>query len=128
MKQAWIIDDDEEMSQALKRMLTLLDFDLRIYNDARSAARALLDGPPPVVILLDLNMPEVTGIDLLDFIRGKPRWANLPVVILSAETADVTVDEVLLRGADAYLCKPVSMAELKEGIARAYIKRQPPAN
>ena len=128
MKQAWIIDDDEDMSQALKMMMTLLDFELRIFKDARSGARALLNDAPPNVLLLDLNMPEVSGLDVLDFIRSKPRWANLPVVIFSAESADVTVDDALQRGADAFLCKPVSMAELKEGLARAYLKRQPKAN
>ncbi len=124
MNQAWMIDDDEEISQAMKMMLKLLGFELRIFNDARSGARALLTHSMPALLFLDLNMPEVTGIDLLDFIRSKPRWNRMPVVMLSAETADVTVDDALQRGADAYLFKPVSMAELKAGIARAYHKRQ----
>jgi len=38
-------------------------------------------------------MPEVTGSDVLDFIRSKPRWSRLPVVMISAETSDMTVDD-----------------------------------
>lgn len=123
MNQAWMVDDDVEMSQALKMMLSLLGFDVRIFDNARSGARALITDPLPNLIFIDLNMPEVTGIDLLDFIRSKPRWNRLPVIMLSAETADVVVDDALQHGADVYLFKPVSMRELKEGMARALGKR-----
>jgi len=124
MNPAWMIDDDEEMAQAMKLMLKLLGFELRIFKNARSGAKALLENDLPALLFLDLNMPEVTGIDVLDFIRSKPRWNRLPVVMISAETSDVTVDDALQRGADAYLFKPVSVAELKDGIVRAYHKRQ----
>jgi DNA-binding response OmpR family regulator len=120
MNQAWMIDDDTEMSQALKMMLKLLDFDLRIFDNARSGARALITDPMPGLVFIDLNMPEVTGIDLLDFIRSKPRWNQLPVIMLSAETDDVAVDAALQHGADVYLFKPVSLGELKAGISRAF--------
>lgn len=121
---AWMVDDDEDMSQALKMMLKLLGFELRIFPNARLGAQALLNEEPPGLLFVDLNMPEVTGIDLLTFIRSKPRWNKLPIIMLSAESADVTVDDAMLRGADAYLCKPVSMGELKAGIAQAYHKRK----
>ena len=123
MNQAWMIDDDEEMSQALKMMMKLLGYELRIFDNARSGALALLSGALPGLMFIDLNMPEVSGLDLLEFIRSKPRWNQLPVIMLSAETADVTVDDALLRGADGYLFKPVSMKELKEGITRAATNR-----
>ncbi len=123
MNLAWMIDDDEDMAQALKMMMSLLGYDLRIFDNARSGARALLNGAPPGLMFIDLNLPEVSGLDLLEFIRSKPRWNGLPVIMLSAETADVTVDEALQRGADAYLFKPVSLGELKEGIARAVKNR-----
>ena len=123
MNQAWMVDDDEDMGLAMKMMLKLLGFDLRYFNHARGAARALLAGELPGLLLIDLNMPEVSGIDLLDFIRSKYRWDHLPVIMLSAETADVTVDDALKRGADAYLFKPVSIAELRAGIASAVHKR-----
>lgn len=123
MNPAWMVDDDEEMCQAMKMMMQLLGYDLRSFNHARSLARALLTGEPPDLLLIDLNMPEVTGIDLLDFIRSKYRWDRLPILMISAETADVTVDDALKRGADVYLFKPVSMSELKSGIDAAVRKR-----
>lgn len=124
MMRAWMVDDDEDMSQALKMMLKLLGFELRIFPNARLGAQALLTEEAPALLFIDLNMPEVTGIDLLTYIRSKPRWNKLPIIMLSAESADVTVDDAMRRGADAYLCKPVSMGELKAGIAQAYHKRK----
>jgi len=118
-----MVDDDPEMGAALKAMLRLLDYDLRLFNDARHSARALITDSPPNVIFIDLNMPEVTGIDLLDFIRSRPRWKNLPVIILSAETADLTVANAYKHGADAYLFKPVSLEELSAGIRKALQKQ-----
>ncbi len=123
MNQAWMIDDDEDMSQALKMMMKLLGYELRIFENARSGARALLSEALPGLMFIDLNMPEVSGLDLLDYVRSKPRWNQMPVIMLSAETADVTVDDALQRGADGYLFKPLSLGELKEGIARAAMHR-----
>jgi FixJ family two-component response regulator len=54
---AWIIDDDDEMRQAIKLMLDLLKFEVRIYRDAPSASRDLLAGKQPSVIILDIMMP-----------------------------------------------------------------------
>jgi DNA-binding response OmpR family regulator len=118
-----MVDDDREMGEALRSMLRLLDIDLRLFTAARPAARALLDGAAPEILFIDMNMPEVTGIDLLTFVRGRPRWNNLVILMISAETSDLTIDDALRRGADGYLCKPVTMSELRQGVKDAVEKR-----
>jgi len=119
MNQVWIVDDDEEIGIALRSMLRILNYDQRIFTDARSSARALITDPTPDLILIDLNMPEVSGIELLDFIRGKPRLKNLPVVMISAETSPSAVENARRHGADDYLFKPISLRELQAGIDSA---------
>jgi CheY-like chemotaxis protein len=119
MPQAWIVDDDDEMSQAVKLMLQLLDHTVVVHREARSAARALLAGHRPDVIVLDINMPEVTGIDFLEFVRMRPELKNLPVVMLSSETTDIQVDEALRKGANAFVFKPVTLEELEAALAKA---------
>ncbi len=124
MKQIWIVDDDEEMAKAIRMMLELLDCQATGFLNARSAAQALLAGRRPDLLLLDINMPEVTGLDLLEFLRRRPEWKELPIVMLSSEAADVTVDKALEMGADGYVMKPVTIEEIEKAIAAAFQKRQ----
>jgi DNA-binding response OmpR family regulator len=119
MPSAWIVDDDDEMSHAVKLMLQLLEFDVETYRDARSAASRLMSGAAPDVIVLDINMPEVSGIDLLEFLRMREEFKTLPVVMLSSETTDVQVDRALSMGADAFVFKPVTVDELEGALHKA---------
>jgi len=119
MKTIWIVDDDEEMIRAVQLMLKLLDCESRNFLSARSAALTLLAGERPDVFLLDINMPGVSGIDLLEFLRSRKDFKNIPVVMLSTEVADVMVDHAITLGADAYVTKPVTLDELEEAIKKA---------
>lgn len=120
MRQVWIVDDDDEMSHAVKLMLQLLDCSVTIYRDARSAARKLLGGARPELMILDINMPEVSGIDMLEFLRMRADLRTIPVVMLSSETTDRQVDEAMGLGADAFVFKPVTIEELEGAIDRAF--------
>lgn len=124
MKQIWIVDDDEEMTNAIRLMLELLDCQATGFLNARSAAQALLAGKRPDLMLLDINMPEVSGLDLLEFLRRRPEWKELPIVMLSSEAADVTVDKALEMGADGYVMKPVTLEEIEKTLNEALRKRQ----
>lgn len=116
---AWIIDDDDEMRQAIKLMLELLKFEVKIYRDAPSASRDLLAGVEPSVIILDIMMPGVSGIDMLEFMRQEKNFTDVPIVMLSSETTDVQVDEAMELGADAFVFKPVTLDELENAIRKA---------
>jgi two-component system chemotaxis response regulator CheY len=118
----WFVDDDQEMIQAVTLMLGLLDYELRSFEDARSAAKALLDGELPDVLLLDVNMPEVSGVDLLEFIRGRPEWKQLPILMLSTEVTNEKVDRAFSLGADGFIIKPVTIDELETAIGKAIQK------
>ena len=124
MKRIWIVDDDEEMLRAIRLMLSVMDCEAVTYLKARSAAQALLDGDHPDLMILDINMPEVTGLDLLEFIRRHPATKFLPVVMLSTESSDVMIDRARQLGADAYVSKPVTIEELERAIDEAFEKRQ----
>jgi len=119
MPTVWIVDDDDEMSHAVKLMLELLDFTVVTHGDARSAATKLLAGGRPDLMVLDINMPEVSGIDLLEFLRRQPSLDRLPIVMLSSETTDIQVDEAMALGADAFVFKPVTLEELEAALERA---------
>jgi DNA-binding response OmpR family regulator len=122
MKKIWIVDDDEEMTRAVQLMLQLIDCEATGFFNARSATQALLAGGRPDLMILDINMPEVSGLDLLEFLRRRTEWKDLPVVMLSTEAADVTVDKAIKLGADGYVTKPVTIEELEKVIQSALKK------
>ena len=124
MKQVWIVDDDQEMAKAMRMMLELLDCQITVFLNARSAAQTLLTGERPDIIVLDINMPEVSGLDFLEFLRRRTEWKDLPIIMLSTEAADVTVDQAMELGADGYVMKPATLEELEKAIKMAFEKRQ----
>ena len=119
MKTIWIVDDDEEMVHAIELMLKLLDCEVRHFFSARPAAKCLLNGERPDLFILDINMPGVSGIDFLEFLRRRKDLKNIPVVMLSTEASDVMIDKAMALGADAYVTKPVALDELEEAMKKA---------
>jgi len=122
MRNIWIVDDDEEMSRAIGLMLKLLDCEVTAFFSVRSAAKNFASGKKPDLIILDLNMPEITGIDMIEFLRRRPDTKNLPIIMLSSEAADSVVDRALKLGADSYIMKPVTIEELEKAMATAFYK------
>jgi DNA-binding response OmpR family regulator len=116
MRQVWVVDDDEEMSSAIGLMLKMLDCEVISFHSARSVAQKLLTGKSPQLLILDINMPEVSGLDLLEFLRRRHEWKELPIVMLSSEAADSMIDKALLLGADAYIMKPATIEELQKAM------------
>lgn len=124
MKTAWLIDDDEEMITAVSLMLKLLGYSTQPFLNAPTAADALLNSERPNLILLDLNLPEVSGKDFLEFVRRREEFKTLPIVMMSSEFADPQVHELLDLGADGYVTKPVSIEELETAIDAALHSRR----
>jgi DNA-binding response OmpR family regulator len=122
MPTVWVVDDDQEMAHAIQLMLKLIRFEPQGFLSAQAAAEALLSGKSPDLVLLDISMPEVSGLDLLEFIRRRQEWSHVPVVMLSTEAADVTVDRALALGADGYITKPVTLEELESALNQAIEK------
>jgi CheY-like chemotaxis protein len=71
------------------------------------------------VVILDIMMPEISGLDILRQMRSDPALANIPVVVVSATTMPVDIKNGMEAGASIYLTKPVWLPELKEAVVRA---------
>ncbi|MEE9260522.1 MAG: response regulator [Candidatus Scalindua sediminis] len=78
----------------------------------RKAIRTDIDGdeiePQIDLVILDLNLPKVHGMDVLKFLKQNSRYRSIPVVILSTSTDDKTINEAYKNGANGYITKPVS--------------------
>jgi len=106
-----IVDDERDLR-------TLLDFNLRQAGwrtaQAESGAEALARARAltPSVIVLDLNLPDVSGIDVCRLLRDDPETRDLPILMLTARSAEEDRVQGLTVGADDYLPKPFSVREL----------------
>jgi len=123
-KTAWIVDDDANMRSATHLMFRVLGYELREFSDGRDVTRALLSGSSPDVLFLDLNMPQVSGLDILQFIRIRSTWKKMPILIMSSDAEDARVEQTMRLGADGYVFKPVSLEELESSISTAIEKRR----
>jgi|SRR5512133_956329 two-component system chemotaxis response regulator CheY len=122
MRHIWIVDDDEEMGRAIGLMLKLIDCETTLFFSARTAVQVLLTGKKPELMIVDINMPEVSGLDLIEFLRRRPEWKDMPLITLSSEAADTMVDKALKLGADTYLMKPATLEELEKAMKVAFAK------
>jgi two-component system, response regulator len=89
-----------------------------VANDGAEALELLLaDGPLPGLILLDLKLPKVDGLEVLRKIRANERTQIIPVVVLTSSKLDEDVIASYRNGANAYVRKPVKFADFVEAIS-----------
>jgi two-component system response regulator len=86
------------------------------YLFGRNAYAGRDVGQRPIVVLLDLNLPKLSGMDVLRAIRADERTATLPVVILTSSAEDVDLLDGYKNGANSYVVKPVEYAEFTKAV------------
>ncbi|MBD0343859.1 MAG: response regulator, partial [Coleofasciculus sp. Co-bin14] len=106
-----IVDDDPQLLDFLRTLLEPWAFRLTLQHDPKQFWTTLEQSAPDLLIL-DIEMPELSGIDLCQVVRNDPRWSELPVLFLSAYIDAKTVHRVFSVGADDYVSKPVVGPEL----------------
>jgi CheY-like chemotaxis protein len=104
MANVLIVDDDIDGCKPLARLLQVVGHSTFFVHDGR-AALSLLDRVRPDMILLDMMMPGIDGIEVLKTIRAHPIHKNLPVIVYSALSDSDTVAKALKSGAQSYLVK-----------------------
>ncbi len=110
-----IVDDDAFVRTLLREMLAGQGHPLREAENGQAALA--LDGPPPRVVLLDLLMPRMSGMEALVLIRE--RWPTTPVLDISSMDSDRLVQEALDAGAAGYITKPFHPMEIASALERA---------
>jgi len=121
MKEALIIDDNRSTADALHQMLTVLNVPARVAYGA-SAAMSILNTYTPNLILLDINMPGVDGLEILAFLRREPRLLPVPVVIVTSDDQPETRARVLKGGANGMIIKPATLQALEENLKKVGVK------
>ena len=107
---AMVIEDDEAHADLFSEALENAGFEVEIIRDGKAALSRLPDVTPAVVVL-DINLPYVSGVDILHYIRGDKRLAKTSVIIASANSQ---ITATLHNEADLVLMKPISYLQLSE--------------
>jgi two-component system, OmpR family, phosphate regulon response regulator PhoB len=101
-----VVDDDPALQKLVVLLLERAGYATSSALNATDAATLLRQSPLPDLMVLDLMLPEISGIDFLKQLRSKTIFDNLPVIILSALADPAQIREGLEAGADRYLTKP----------------------
>ncbi len=118
MAHALVIDDNRNTADALVEMLDMLGIDARAAYGS-SPAMALLKSATPPLILLDINMPGVDGLEILGYLRREPRLSNSVVIVITSDDQPETKRRVIRDGAAALILKPASLMQLENALKKA---------
>jgi DNA-binding response OmpR family regulator len=110
-KKVLIVDDEPNIVAALDYLLRQSGYEVSIAANGEEALRAM-EARRPDLVLLDVMMPSRSGYDVCQRIRERPEWRGVRILMLSAKGRDAEVSKGLSLGADLYLTKPFSNAEL----------------
>lgn len=115
-----VVDDEIQITRVLRASLTAQRYDVRTANDPEEALRLFAEWQPDLVIT-DLMMPGISGVELCEAIRRK---GKTPIIVLSVRDQERSKVEALDAGADDYVTKPFGIQELLARI-RAQLRRSP---
>jgi DNA-binding response OmpR family regulator len=118
-----VVEDEQDIAGLIKHALERAgEGQVEIVSAGDAALRAIAEQPPDVVIL-DLNLPVLSGTDVCRIVRSRPATANIPIIMLTARTSETDRVAGLDLGADDYVTKPFSLRELAARV-RAVLRRR----
>ena len=115
-----IVDDSSLTRKAIRRIIDMIDLDAELTLEAEDGQKALevvaenhID-----LVLADLNMPIMDGMEMIYHLRGDEKTKSIPVVIVSTESSTTRVEKLLADGVNNYLHKPFTPEKLKDIITQ----------
>jgi DNA-binding response OmpR family regulator/HPt (histidine-containing phosphotransfer) domain-containing protein len=110
-----LVDDDPSLLQILPKQLQSHGFQVTTLDDPQQFW-TVLEGIHPDVLILDVQMPQISGIKICRKLRSSDNWQKLPVMFLSMFADAQTQHQAFAAGADDYLCKPITAENLSDRI------------
>jgi two-component system chemotaxis response regulator CheY len=119
MKTVLVVDDSRIMRNIVKNTFSLMKIPCQ-FVEAANGKEALLQLQSQKIdlVLLDWNMPQLSGIDFLKEVRAQPVYAKLPIIMVTSEAAKYNVIEALKQGATDYIIKPVNEKNFRVKMAK----------
>jgi two-component system chemotaxis response regulator CheY len=116
-----IVDDSALTRKAIRRIIGMLDLEVEEVFEAADGLEAieLMNGPHKIdFILADLNMPKMSGIEMIYAMRGNEATKSIPVAIVSTESNTTRIEKLLADGVTDYLHKPFTPEQIRDLLFR----------
>ncbi len=114
-----VVDDSAAIRKILQRVLRQTGLAIGTIHEAGDGQEALdlLKSCPVRMILSDINMPKMDGLQMLGALKASPGWRHIPVVMITTEGGESKVGEAVRLGAAGYVRKPFTADQIKEKLA-----------
>jgi two-component system chemotaxis response regulator CheY len=115
-----IVDDSVLTRAAIKRIIDMVDLDVDEVLEAENGVEAfkVLESKSIDVVLADLNMPEMGGVELVHKMKNDDAYSNIPVIVVSTESSVTRIKELLSEGIKDFLHKPFTPEEFRATLAK----------
>ena len=115
LKKVLVVEDEPDTAEMFAEMLRLRGYRVyKSYGSASAIRQLALDKPDAVI--LDIMMPDISGLEVLHYMRREPAFATIPVIVVSAKSLLSDIKVGMDAGADLYLTKPVAYVELIKAV------------
>jgi DNA-binding response OmpR family regulator len=112
-----VVDDEQDAAEMFAGMMRVNGF--RVLKAAGSKpAMSMIDNEKPAAVILDIMMPDISGLEVLRHIQLAPGDCRVPVIVVSAKCLPVDIETGLAAGASVYLTKPVDYLDLKRAVEK----------
>lgn len=115
---ALVVEDTEDIALLIRFLLERERFRLELAVDGQQAERMIATLPPPALVILDILLPYVDGLQLLQKIRSLDSWKQVPIIMLTAKGQEQDIVRALDAGATDYMVKPFQPDELMARVRR----------
>lgn len=120
------VEDNPQNMRLVRKILKHAGFEVLEAQDGMTGV-ALAEQEVPDLILMDINLPDIDGIEATTRIKAQPKLAHIPIVALTANAMYGDEERILAGGCDGYLSKPVSKSKLVE-VVKQYLHEQAEAD
>lgn len=120
-KTVMIIEDEPDAAELFAEMMRINGYRvIKVVSTVPSMS--MLSKEKPDVVLLDIMMPDISGLDILSYMRREADLVNIPVIVVSAKSMPGDIKVGLEAGASVYLTKPVGFLDLKQAVEQVLQK------
>jgi DNA-binding response OmpR family regulator len=119
-----VVEDEADAAEMFAEMMRVNGFRV-IKSFSSGPAINLIASELPDVVILDVMMPDISGLEVLKYMRSEPNLAKIPVIVISAKSMPADIKTGMDAGASVYLTKPVGFLELKQAVEKVIADRKP---